>query len=646
MFLGWTLGAAAARVVIVTMDRVPPAAGLTRVAVALAPDGRVARALLVTRTGQPMSVHILGDGYLSLNAGAPCLQPAPLAPRLHGTRLDLAPCYDGVVFKRPPTQGILGDTLQHYGYTTGAVGSVNAVALLMDRAGAVDRADPCRLAPTDRDLARAAAMLDAVDVAAVDVSFMAGQDLDATLAWLPRLLAHAPAASILVCAPNPPDQPEVPWPASWVLLRPAPAGVTALASSSTRRVGFVASTDIASTVLGLLGHDLLLGAGRACRPAGRVDVPALLRMADALAMRAVVRAWLFNIYMLALMAAAALMGVAAWQWTGRQARRWRRLASGVAAVIPATWVPLICTGIFPTAGWTLAGEISLGLALVAVIRIVWRRQPIAATWIAAGGLTLLLALLRPDWPVYNLISYTVLKDSRFYGLGNPACGLIVAGLLALVMNTALPADRWRALPPVLCWLAAGWIFWARGAANFGMGIATGVLAVAALLLRIPPGRRLRWALLLGVGCVAVLALMIWIDMASGAQSHIARLVLAVHAGGPGPLLDVILRKGKMAYELLRRSDWSYALLAALAATGGTLWRFRAWWTGRARVGTLLAAGLAAIFATLAINDSGVEPAAIIALAMLTLLYEQGCVDGAIAPASVSDARVDAARTTC
>jgi len=185
-------------------------------------------------------------------------------------------------------------------------------------------------------------------------------------------------------------------------------------------------------------------------------------------------------------------------------------------------------------------------------------------------------------------------------------GIALAGGLA-----ALPKRRVRPLLLLglvgLAGLAgAGW-----AGANLGIALAGAVGAVA--FAHYTPGpRRLLWGLaaLLGVAGLAAAAL----ELLGGQASHIGRAVALVAEGGAPAAAGIIGRKLMMNWTLLRFSDWTYVLLAALAVTAGpALLRPERWqaWSGRQpalqrATKALLVTALAAFLC----NDSGVLAAAL------------------------------------
>lgn len=628
LLLAITVPAAAARVVLVTIDDVSPGVGFTTVAAALSPDGRAARALLVGGTARRRAdQHDHGDAYLTMNAGTPTATISSLNALLEdGRRLNLAAYLEAGYRRIPPDLGNLGAALQTHGLRTAAVGSANALGLIMNRRGGADLVDLRSLRATAVDLARARSLLSRADVAVVDISDMWATDERESLAWLRSLLdGLGPSTRALVCCPMPVIDEATPWAATWVVMPRAPAANMALYSPSTRRAGLVANTDIAATLAAWAGVSEPIGNGRAIAPSGRITTRQLTTLETALRARTRLRSMLLlrfaHVLTFLLLTLAVLIGY----WEER--RTFARAASqALVALIPAGWLAFAVTGIFPSAPATLALELAGGLLLALATALVFRRQRAPALWLVAGLALLCCYLLVPNWNYYNLVSYNVLRDSRYYGLGNPAAGMVVAGVLAFAMLTLTASRRWRLASLLLPWGAAAWIFLTSGAANFGMGLAATVMAFVTAIVRIPSRRRLPWVLGLGALMILLLGSLIAYDVVSGRESHIARLATDIGREGAAPLWQAILRKGRMAWRLLSITVWSYILEAALIALGVFLVKTRAWWRENARVRELLWIGLATVGASLLLNDSGVEPASLLATCLVTGLVSLRLAD--------------------
>ena len=651
LLLAVTVPAAAAQVVLVTIDNVSPGVGFTTVAAALAPDGRAARALLVGGTARRRAdLYDRGDAYLTMNAGSPAATANLLDTLMEdGRRLNLAAYLEAGYQRIPPDLGNLGAALQDHGLRTAAVGSANALGLIMNRRGTANVVDPRPLQATAADLARTRRLLSRADVAVVDISGMWSLNEQESLAWLKSLLdGLASSTRVLVCCPMPIIDEATSWAATWVIMPRTPASGMALYSPSTRRAGLVANTDIAATLASWAGVAGRVGNGRAITPSGKITTRQLTTLETALRERTRLRAALLLRFAYVLTFSLLALAVLVSRWGRRSAfvgavsqdgcavseprnpclvaKNPGFAIEGIAVLIPAGWLAFTVTGIFPSAPATLALELAGGLLLALAAALLFRGQRVPVLWLSAAIALLCCYLVVPNWNYYNLVSYNVLRDSRYYGLGNPAAGMVVAGVLAFAMLTLAGSRRWRLAALLLPWGVAAWIFLTSGAANFGMGLAATVVAFVTAIVRIPARRRLAWVLGLGALMILLLGGLIAYDVLSGRESHIARLATDIGREGLAPLGQVILRKGRTAWRLLSITVWSYILEAALIVLGVFLLKTRAWWRENARVRELLWIGLAAVGASLLLNDSGVEPASLLATCLVTGLVSLRLAD--------------------
>lgn len=613
-------GVLAARVVLITIDRVPNEWGLRRVPQVLDPDGRVALALMISRTAQSPNEQVAGDGYLTINAGMMSRVVLSLGKMLrNGRQLDLS-VYRQQGEAIPAGLGGLGDTLHAAGCRTAAIGSPEALGLVMDHTGSADTVDMRVLQPTTEDRLRARKIIDHVDVAVLDASKMIWHNEASALQWLHLLVnGLGEATPILVCCPNPPSTREsMLWPPTWVVLLHAPGVKGALYSPSTRRAGLIVNTDLGATILAWLGHTAQVGNGRACRVRGLTSADTLLKLDAGLRRRSQWRSPLFLGYVVALAITLLILGLVGVLRRYADWRRWRSLTYLIALLIPASLLAFALTGLKPTGFFTLATEIGLGILLALLVIITGGRHRLLSLWITAGFVMVCCLYLAPQWALFNQFSYVVLNSSRYYGLGNAGSGLVTAGALAFAVLGAGHLRRsMRVLGLLAPWLVAVWTFWGHGAANFGMGVATAVLPVAVTVALAPRAARLKWGMALGGVAVLLLGGLTWLDIASGAPSHIGKLVLDIGHHGLTPLLVIVERKLATAWLVLRISPFTFVWEGALFALVVCHTNMRDWLAGSVRGKLLFSAGLATALAAFLLNDSGIEPAAIITTCVVT-----------------------------
>jgi hypothetical protein len=602
---------AAARVVVITIDQTSTEFGLRRVPAALAPDGNAALALVACRTAHSGELRPVEEGYLSINAGMTCKVDRPLPADAAGQR-----AWWEEARAANPGAGALGDALHGSGLRTGACGSAYGALLLADHEGNVDTVDARPLRPTAREATRVLSLLARTDVAVIDLR----SDQETMLPWLAALLRKIdPATTVLICSPNPMRDPQIAWPPTWAVRLSSP-GPTALYSPSTHRAGLVANTDLGAGIAAEAGVDRPVGIGKPYLRKGETTAADLLSLEGALRIRHLLRPPVFLRYIIILsLAMVALAAIVL--WGGRRAGRiWPAIARALAVAIAASWVVAAVTGLWPTSPAHLLMEAGLGLTLAAVIVLVCRREKVAALWIAAGAVSLIAFYANPNWTLFNQVSYLVLSLSRYYGLGNPGAGMIAAAALAGAALGVGGKAPWRQATLALPWLAAGWIFWGGGGANFGMGIATAAMATAIVVAQADGKKRVSVLIACGIGAVVLLAGLVMVDRLSGEQSHIARLLARVQQEGGAPLWEAMLRKGHMALRLLTHSSWTYLLLASLAVLlAGGAGRRRE--PDDPRTTVLMWGGLACIGFSMLLNDSGVEPAGLLAACVATIAVD-------------------------
>lgn len=609
----------AEKIVITIFNQVSPYDGFGPIAASLSADGKVARALMIARTGQKFEDVTLADGCMTINAGIPQRIDIPLEYLLkEGKQLDLSWESTGGLRSSLEGTGALGDQLQRHGLRTAALGSAEALAVVMNSEGRADIVDSKLLTATTASLKRAKKLLEDCDVLVIDASIMWLQDDMAAIQWLKNFYAICPAStSFLLCSPVPPDVSGVNYPASWVILFPVAKKSMTLYSPSTRRAGIVVNTDMASTIMALLDKDVTVGYGRAVITTERKTASQLLAMNHALESRTRLRSPIFIRYanslaIILLFASLLLFGL-----NGKHHNFIKRSIRIIALIITASWLLLSLTGIMPTSARALMIEFSAGALLAALLAVLFRHHRILCYWVTIALAIVICCNLFVDWPLYNTASYLVLKDSRFYGLGNPLAGLVTAGALALCILGQKWSPRMRLATTMVPWLAAAWIISGQGAANFGMGIASAVMAMVITIYRIPLEKRLRWSVVIIVSMVVLLSAFIWYDYSSGSGTHVTQLVLSISKDGMVPLFEVVLRKGSMAIRLLHGSSFSLVLAAALLAIFSFLIKTVPFWRGNVQSGLLFWGGFSAIAASLLLNDSGVEPAAILAVFIFT-----------------------------
>jgi hypothetical protein len=380
-----------------------------------------------------------------------------------------------------------------------------------------------------------------------------------------------------------------------------------LTSDSTRMDGYVLSTDVAPTILDYFGVEVPSDmSGQSIRAEGAVDAAAVESLGARMAVISSRRGTVIGINVLTWLALLLLVVLCS---RGRLARPAVRLA-GLAVV----YLPLVLLlGAALEPGLTAERLLVFLLPpLLAGFTLLFLRGYRALA--AAAGATVLAyavdVIFGSPLTSLSLLGPNPGLGVRFYGIGNELeavlAVLVVAGAGAALTAFASQLPR-RAVATafLMVGLAAAVVF---AAGQFGADVGAAIVfpvgaAVAATAIA---GRGRRPLLLAVVAApAAVLALMAFVDLISGANAHLTRSVL--DAGGLGDLADVAQRRLQLSVRSFGRPVLLAFLpvVAAVAALGYLRRdRLRAWLAGvpEMRAG-LLGALAATVVGTLA-NDSG------------------------------------------
>jgi hypothetical protein len=392
---------------------------------------------------------------------------------------------------------------------------------------------------------------------------------------------------------------------------PLPIGIVGpgfhgdLTSDTTRTNGYVASTDVAPTIIEFFGGSVPdQMTGQAIRSEGSIDPGAIetrgARMAVVSSRRGPVIGWSLLVWVLALGLVVLLargFAPAAVRLTGLAVVYLPVLLLVGAALEPAQYPEMLL--------------VMLGAPLLAAITLATLRDYRALG--VAAGITIaayaLDAILGSPLSALSLLGPNPLLGVRFYGIGNELEALlsvlVVGGIGAALAGFAprLSPGRCAAVFLVVGLVLTG--IFASGKFGADVGVALDFpMGVAVAALVVTGGRR-RWILLVILVPLVVLALLALADLLTGANSHFTRSVL--DAGGLHSLGDTAQRR----LEQTARSFVRPVLLVALPviAIGVLVAVLRratlARWVGDAPAmrAALIGAVVATIVATLA-NDSG------------------------------------------
>jgi hypothetical protein len=358
-----------------------------------------------------------------------------------------------------------------------------------------------------------------------------------------------------------------------VILRVPGAAPSLLASSSTRRPGIVANTDVAATVLehfGLPPSPETVG-----RPMFSIPVrgnPVRQVQGDLARHEAAesVRRQVFRL--VPIVTACALWLSALLLVLGpRSPGLTRSLARGGLILGMAAPVAMLLVSLQPLHAQAMMASIAIGSLAIALISswvTGWRSGYVPAAVAVVGVLVYDLAAGQ-ELLQWSPFSYSPAAGARFYGLGNEYAGVLLGAGLVSVGGLLSPRATcgWleRSVAALGLLAVAVLIGLPSFGANLGMGLAsTCAVAVFGLFLwreRVG-GREVGAALLIGSG---LLGAAITIDLfVHGAEaSHIGRWAAAVREQGWPVAAQVFARKLSMNWMLVRLSLWTDAAAAAV-----------------------------------------------------------------------------------
>jgi hypothetical protein len=305
-----------------------------------------------------------------------------------------------------------------------------------------------------------------------------------------------------------------------------------LTSATTRRDGLVSNVDVVPTVLDFLGRPLPPDApGAPIRVSEETPTELLGRYVR---YRDVVRPVGLSILAAALatLAAALVLLLGRWEVSPTVARSVALVGlAGISlqvALLPGSWLPDYSWSVLlPVLGLVAAVVL---LAAVAV----GRRSPYAAVAMVAGaGLALVVVDAVLGWPslLTPLLGGSALEGVRFFGLGNPYAGVVLAGAV-LVAALLRP---WAGVAVIAAAALFAGLPWAG--ADLGGGVT--LFAVTALwwALRVRGRVGLSGLLVVAAAAVAGGVLLIALHGLAAAPSHVTRAV--EEARGVGGVLETL-----------------------------------------------------------------------------------------------------------
>ena len=379
-----------------------------------------------------------------------------------------------------------------------------------------------------------------------------------------------------------------------------------LTSDTTRTNGYIASTDVAPTVLEFFGLEVPdQMTGQAIRAEGSVDPGAIETRAARMKVVSPRRGPVIGFSLLAWVLAAALVALLS---RGALAKPAVRLLGLSVIYLPAMLLvgAALEPAQYPEMLLVMLGAPLLGALTLAALRDYRALAVATAVTVCAYALD---AIAGSPLSALSLLGPNPLLGVRFYGIGNELESLL-AVLIVGGVGAGLAGFAPR-LSPGRCaaaFLAIGLFFAAIFASGkFGADVGAAIdfpAGVACAAVAVTGGRR-RWIVLVILIPLIVVALLAVADLVTGANSHFTRSVL--DAGGLHSLGDTAQRRLEQTGRSFIRPILA-VMLPVVAILAVVCWLRRATlarWVREypAMRAALIGAVVATITATLA-NDSG------------------------------------------
>ncbi len=375
-------------------------------------------------------------------------------------------------------------------------------------------------------------------------------------------------------------------------------------SPSTRRIGFIAATDLGSTVCAMLGADRPVGAGRAVLRT--TDEPGRLeREWRSLRIQEIGFTLRWAVPVLAGLLVLAV-------FSGVRAPLDRGVLVGVSALI---WVPLglawlpadaVASIPFDEKFWALL-PYACALILSGLAIVLRKKSDAWHRWgpDALHGMLMADALLGFPSQTTSPLGYGLAEAARFHGIGNETAGLWL-GVVAWSARYGYMPAAVRALTAAVAIGAPGW------GANAGCGLAALCAGSAFLIVSIPIQRRRIFSIATVAIVVLSVAGLAWRDSRRpvAQRSHMGNLVGRWAEGNSESVKEMVVRKVGMNLRLAGTSRWMVLLVPT------TLWF--AWLCRARQIPGVVAVGPGV---ALLANDSGVVAAAMSCAALVPMLAQ-------------------------
>lgn len=408
-----------------------------------------------------------------------------------------------------------------------------------------------------------------------------------------------------------------------IIVKPGFNGV--LTGISTRREGIVSSLALKDSIISSL-HPDCKETIRSTSQADRFHY--LQKMNYQFISNYVNQKWFLRVIFPFLFILIILSCILTWQGKGR---RWRDMINLFIATVPLNL--LLLANITVSRPWHLVPLFLAGSLLITILLHLLSGAVRCRALAVAGIFTILCItldlLLGLGMLENSMMSYRIMRGSRYYGLGNEYMGVLI-GSAVMFASILLQAKPRRLNSLLVIALFAMVIFlnaYPRFGANVG-GTITAAIALGYTYLRFIDQRLdLKKASIILIGTLLLLTVMSVIDLQQPAamQSHLGRNVNMLLHGESQKFGYVIIRKIEMMLKVMNFTIANWIILAGvlgacygvfLPGSGLSDFRYKYPIIYSGIKGLIVAAVAAIIF-----NDSGITAAASLFFFSLLLLAE-------------------------
>lgn len=230
---------------------------------------------------------------------------------------------------------------------------------------------------------------------------------------------------------------------------------------------------------------------------------------------------------------------------------------------------------FKTPIGILVGIFSVAIVLYIIGRILFKDNDLKNMGFFAG-ITILLIVLDSVFGTFmmrnNIMSYDAIVGARYYGVGNEYEGVTIAcavfAMSILLQFKKIP--KWSVIVISLIILITS--AYPSMGANVGGAISESVAYLLFILLIYDVKIDFKKVLMLGVAAVLVVAIFAFLDLKTGAGSHLGAFVQQIMLNGPGEIIMTFIRKIQMNIKIAQTSVWVNILLAGIAIIAAFIFR--------------------------------------------------------------------------